>query len=198
MFRLGLTGGIGSGKSTVCKIFSVLGIPFFSADESARIIMDNDLQLRESLNNLVGKDIYPEGMLNRKELAEIIFNDVTMLEQVNSIVHPKVFKAFIDWSNKQESDYVIMEAAILFESGGEKWVDRIVAVIAPLEERLMRVVSRNEMTREEVMARIRNQMPESELMRRADYLIDNSEVTLVMPQVLTIHNEILSNIIPKS
>jgi dephospho-CoA kinase len=191
MFRLGITGGIGSGKSTVCKIFNVLGIPHFSADDSARSIMDNDSRLKQSLNNLAGKDLYHDGKLDRKLLADLIFNNNEMLERVNALVHPLVFRDYEDWCSEQSSDYVIMEAAILYESGGEKYTDRVAAVIAPVEERIMRVVERNTMTREEVASRIKNQAPENELVGRADYIIDNSENRMVLPQVLTIHNEIL-------
>ena len=192
MFRLGVTGGIGSGKSTVCKIFKVLGIPHFSADESARIIMDSDERLRESLNQLAGINLYKNGELDRKALAGLIFNNNELLEKVNGLVHPLVFSDYETWCLQQTSPYVIMEAAILYESGGENYTDRVAAVIAPVEERIMRVVDRNTMTREEVASRIKNQVPENELISRADYIIDNSEYKMAIPQVLTVHNDILA------
>lgn len=192
MFRLGVTGGIGSGKSTICKIFNVLGIPHFSADDAARNIMDNDLKLRSSISDLVGKDIFQDGILDRKKLAHLIFNNSDLLSRINQFVHPLVFSAFSEWSRCQSSSYVIMEAAILFESGGENHVDRVTSVIAPFEERIMRVVERNAISREDVLARIKNQIPESELIRRSDWVIDNSENMMVIPQVLKVHNEILS------
>jgi len=194
MFRLGVTGGIGSGKSTVCKIFNVLGIPHFSADDSARIIMDTDLMLRESLKKLLGTDLYESGELDRKALAAMIFNNNELLGKVNGLVHPLVFRDYEKWCSEQTSDYVIMEAAILYESGGENYTDRVAAVIAPVEERIMRVVERNTMSREEVESRIRNQVRETELISRADYIIDNSEDMMAIPQVLRIHNEIMAHL----
>lgn len=194
MFRLGVTGGIGSGKSTICKIFEVFGIPYFSADDSAREIMDSDKQLSASLIKIVGADIYSDGVINRKKLARLIFNDKLLLGKVNSLVHPYVFRAFDKWCELQTAPYVILDAAILYESGGEKYADCIVAVTAPLEERISRVVERNMMKRDEVVARISNQISESELLTRADFVIDNSDNRMVIPQVLEIHNQVLSKV----
>jgi len=194
MFRLGVTGGIGSGKSTICKIFGVLGIPHFSADNSARLIMDTNILIRNSLNELTGTDLFAGGELDRKAFAGLIFNNNTLLERVNKLVHPLVFNDFEEWCLAQSSTYVILEAAILFESGGESYTDRVASVIAPVEERIMRVVDRNNMTRDEVTSRIKNQVSENELIRRADFIIDNSEICMAIPQVLRIHNEILAHL----
>lgn len=190
MYRVGLTGGIGSGKSTVCKIFGVLGIPFFSADDYARQLMDSDDDIIREVNLIAGKDLYIEGSLDRRALAELIFNDRDMIERVNNLVHPRVFTAFLDWSEQQEAPYAIMEAAILFESGGDRYTDTVVAVTAPLEERVMRVTERNRLSREEVVARISNQMDQTEMAGKARWTIDNSDNVMVIPQVIAIHSAI--------
>lgn len=194
MFRLGVTGGIGSGKSTICKIFNVVGIPHFSADHSARVIMDTDPGLKRAIMELTSPGLYKDGQLDRQEFARLIFNNDDLLQKVNALVHPLVFRDFEKWCSIQDSPYVIMEAAILFESGGEKYTDRVAAVIAPVDERIMRVVERNSMTREDVVARIKKQVPEEYLVSRADYIIDNSENSMAIPQVLAVHNEILTHL----
>lgn len=191
IFRLGVTGGIGSGKTTVCKTFNVLGVPVFSADEEGRVIMDTDTQLREDLNNLVGEDLYASGGLDRRRLASIIFNDSEMLNKVNNLVHPFVFANYREWCQQQYSDYVIFEAAILFETGAEEHVDKTLAVIAPMEERVKRVMERNKMSRQQVMARVHNQISDEEMIKRSDYHINNSDKEMIIPQVLEIHKGIL-------
>ncbi len=194
IFRLGVTGGIGSGKSTVCKTFNVLGIPVFSADEEGRIIMDTDTRLRADLNNLIGEDLYASGQLDRVRLASMIFNDNNLLDSVNSLVHPLVFNKYNEWCRQQYSDYVIFEAAILFEAGAEEYVDMILAVIAPLEERVKRVMERNRMSREQVMERVKNQISDEEMIDRSDFHINNSDNEMIIPAVLEIHNRILLDI----
>ncbi len=194
IFRLGVTGGIGSGKSTVCKTFNILGIPVFSADEEGRIIMDTDTRLREDLNNLIGEDLYASGELDRVRLASMIFNDNNLLDSVNRLVHPLVFNKYREWCRQQYSDYVIFEAAILFEAGAEEYVDMILAVIAPLEERVKRVMERNRMSREQVMERVKNQISDEEMIERSDFHINNSDNEMIIPAVLEIHNRILLDI----
>lgn len=190
-FRLGVTGGIGSGKTSVCKVFNVLGIPVFSADPVARDIMDKDAGIRLRLNTIAGRDLYRGGELNRAELAGLIFNNQALLEKVNSLVHPVVFNNFIDWSVRQSSPYVIMDAAILFESGASKLVDRIATVVAPVEERIERVMQRNNLTGEQVRERIRNQMEDDERIKLSHYIINNSENDMIIPAVIRIHNDLL-------
>jgi dephospho-CoA kinase len=160
--KLGITGGIGSGKTSVCKVFSVLGIPVFSADPEAQKVMNQDARIIEEINKLAGKNIYPDGNLDRTALASLIFSNSEMLKKVNSLVHPVVFEKFTIWAEQQSTPYVIMEAAILFESGASKLVDRIATVIAPVEERIARVTWRNRLTREQVLERINNQMDDYE------------------------------------
>lgn len=191
---LGVTGGIGSGKTSVCRVFSVLGIPVFSADPEAKILMNTDEGIREAINRITGRDMYPEGILDRPGLAELIFNDRELLMKVNTAVHPVVMERFMDWAERQTSPYVIIEVAILFESGAADIVDRILTVTAPLEERIERVIMRNRMTREQVLERIRNQHDDEYLVSRSDYVIENSENDMIIPAVLDIHRDILSEL----
>ena len=188
---LGVTGGIGSGKTSVCRVFDVLGVPVFSADREAQEIMKTDNVIIGKINSIVGKDLYINGSLNRKELATIIFNDSTLLEKVNSVVHPAVFDRFRKWVLEQTTPYVIMEAAILFESGASKYVDKIATVIAPVEQRVERVILRNKLSREEVLERMRNQMDDTTRIKLSDFIISNSENDMIIPAILKIHDDIL-------
>jgi dephospho-CoA kinase len=192
IFKLGVTGGIGSGKTSVCKVFDLLGVPVFSADREAQLIMENDEAVIRSINSIAGKDLYVNGNLDRMELATIIFNDSSLLEKVNFIVHPMVFGHFYKWVGEQTAPYVIMEAAILFESGAAQYVDRVATVAAPFEERIERVMLRNKLSREQVMERMRNQMDDNARTKQSDYVINNSENDMIIPAVLKIHEDILT------
>jgi dephospho-CoA kinase len=189
--KLGVTGGIGSGKTTVCNVFNVLGIPVFSADPEAREIMDNDKGIIRRINSIAGSDLYINGSLDRMKLAALIFNDNTLLEKINSLVHPVIFDHFKRWELVQTAPYVIMEAAILFESGASKLVDRIATVVAPLEERVERVIHRNSLSREQVIERMRNQMNDETRIKLSDYVIHNSENDMMIPAILKIHKDIV-------
>lgn len=190
--KLGITGGIGSGKTTVCRVFSVLGIPVFSTDPEAKQIMDSNPVIRNRINSLTGKDLYVKGTLNRPELARLIFNDPMLLQKVNSIVHPAVFDRFREWEAQQNAPYVILEAAILFESGASVLVDRIATVIAPLDERVDRVIKRNKLTRDQVLERAKNQLEDDFKIKNSDYIIYNSENDMIIPAILSIHEDMLS------
>lgn len=192
--KLGVTGGIGSGKTSVCRVFNILGIPVFSADPEAREIMDNDKGIMRRINSIAGKDLYINGSLDRMEMAALIFNDNTLLEKVNSLVHPVVFDHFKRWEMDQTAPYVIMEAAILFESGASKLVDRITTVVAPIEERVERVIHRNSLSREQILERMRNQMDDDSMIKLSDYVIHNSENDMIIPAILKIHEDILTYI----
>lgn len=189
--KLGVTGGIGSGKTTVCKIFSILGVPVFSADETARTIMESDMVVAEAVKRAVGTDVYKDGILERRKLAAIVFNNPDLLKRINTIVHPAVFQEFTKWEKKQQFPYVIMEAAILFESGADMMVDKVLTVIAPENERIRRVARRNNLTEKEIIERIRNQHSDYFRVERSDFVVDNSGNILVIPQVLRIHEEML-------
>jgi dephospho-CoA kinase len=191
-FKLGITGGIGSGKTSVCRVFTVLNIPVFSADREASHIMDNESGIRDKLNSISGIDLYAKGRLDRLALASIIFNDKTILEKVNALIHPFVFDIFRKWSVEQTSPYVIMEAAILFESGAAEYVDKVATVVAPVDQRVERVIRRNKLTKEQVMERMRNQMNDETRIKLSDYIIYNSENDMIIPAILKIHQEILT------
>jgi dephospho-CoA kinase len=190
--QLGVTGGIGSGKTSVCRVFNTLGIPVFSADPEARSIMENEAAIIKGINSIAGRDVYPGGKLDRMSLAKLIFNDPEKLKKVNALVHPAVFGRFIEWAKGQSAPYVIIEAAILFESGGNKLVDKVLSVIAPEEERIERVMHRNNLTREQVTERMRNQISDEKRIELSDYLVHNSENDMIIPSVLKIHYDILS------
>jgi dephospho-CoA kinase len=193
-FKLGITGGIGSGKTSVCKVFNVLGIPSFLADPEAKLIMENDNSIMKRLNSITGKNLYAGGILDRMELARLIFNDDSLLIKVNALIHPIVLEHFGEWVKKQQAPYVIMEAAIMFESGADKCVDRVATVVAPVEERVNRVIYRNKLTREQVLDRIRNQMDDDIRIKLSHYVIHNSENDMIIPAILKIHDDILKNI----
>lgn len=193
--KLGVTGGIGSGKTSVCKVFAVLGVPVFSADRAARTIIDNDEHIRSALNEIAGRNLYSKGgCLDRMALATLIFNNNRLLGKVNSLVHPVVFDHFIQWRREQKASYVIMEAAILFESGASKLVDKIATIVAPQEERLNRVIRRSNLTRQQVLERMNNQLDDDSRIRLSDYVIYNSENDMIIPAILKIHENILQHL----
>jgi dephospho-CoA kinase len=192
MLKIGITGGIGSGKSTVCKVFNILGIPVFYADTEATVLMEGNPEVRKGINEITGIDMYSDGKLDKPGLASIIFNDPAKLNAVNSLVHPYVFNNFLEWSENQEAPYVIMEAAILIESGGDDFVDKVITVVAPANERIDRVVKSKRLTREQVIERINNQTDDETRLNKSDYVINNAEHEMIVPVILKIHNELKS------
>jgi dephospho-CoA kinase len=191
-FKLGITGGIGSGKTSVCRVFEVLKVPVFSADRVAHEIMDNDARIIKGINSIAGVDLYVKGNLDRMTLASLIFNDKNLLSEVNALVHPSVFEHFREWVSAQTAQYVIMEAAILFESGASEYVDKIATIVAPEEQRINRIIERNRLSREQIEERMRNQMDDESRIRLSDYVIKNSENEMIIPSILKIHNDILT------
>jgi dephospho-CoA kinase len=189
--RLGVTGGIGSGKTTVCRIFRVLGVPVFVADAAAREVMNNDPGIRDRINSIAGKDLYSGGELDRMELARLIFNRPEMLKSVNAAVHPVVLQIFSKWADESDAPYVIMEAAVLFESKADTYVDRVVSISAPVEERIARVMGRNELSREQVIERIKNQLEDDEREEQSYYVINNADNEMIIPEILKIHEDML-------
>ncbi|MRR20122.1 dephospho-CoA kinase [bacterium] len=189
--RLGITGGIGSGKTTVCRIFRVLGVPVFVADVAARQLMNTDPAIRSEINYIAGDDLYTRGELDRKELARLIFNKPELLRRVNTVVHPAVLRIFDEWAGKSEAPYVIMEAAILFEARADAMVDRVASISAPVEERIARVMGRNDLSREEVMERINNQLEDDEREDQSYYVINNADNEMIIPEILKIHADML-------
>jgi dephospho-CoA kinase len=192
ILKLGVTGGIGSGKTTVCKMFEVLGIPVFSADDEAKKIQDVNPEVREQINILAGRDLYSAGYLDRSELAKIVFSDKVLLKKINSIIHPVVFSLFKEWVSMQDAPYSVMEAAILFESGAFRMMDRVATVVTPVEERIERLLKGNRMTSEQITSRMNNQIDDDSRIRQADFVIYNSENDMIIPAILRIHQEMLN------
>ena len=191
MLRIGLTGGIGSGKSTVAAVFSVLGIPVFDADAVTKKLMEEDEALKVSIKNEFGEAAYSNNKLDRKYLASIVFNDAYKLEILNSITHPVVIKAAQIWMQQQTSPYTIKEAALMFESASAAGVDLIIGIFAPQHIRIKRVMDRDNVTRHEVLARMDKQIDEDLKMKLCDYIIVNDEQQLIMPQILKLHENFL-------
>ncbi len=192
MLRVGLTGGIGSGKSTVADIFSVLGIPVFRADLVTRQLMEEDEILRTSIKKEFGEDAYTNNTLNRKYLASIVFNDAFQLEKLNAITHPAVIDAAQKWMQQQTTAYVIKEAALMFESASAAGVDLIIGVYAPQHIRIKRVMDRDGVTRQDVLVRIDKQIDEEIKMKLCDFVLVNDEQQLLIPQVLELHEKLIT------
>ncbi len=187
MLKVGITGGIGSGKSVVCKVFETLGIPVFNADNAARYLMENDEQLVASISSLLGNEVYNNNLLDRARVSDIIFRQPEKLQQLNALVHPATINYAAEWVARQQAPYIIKEAAIFFESGSYKEMDIIVGVYAPLELRIARTMARGGQTREKVLDIISKQMNEEEKMGRCDHVITNDDVTAITPQVLQLN-----------
>ena len=194
MLKIGITGGIGSGKTIVCGVFETLGIPVFNADQVAKKIMITDSILIKDVILAFGKESYLEnGMLNNKHIADIVFNDSKALEKLNSIVHPAVFRAFDLWVKEIPADvpYVLKEAALLFESGSDQMCDYTILVTAPLKTKLARVMERDGVTEAQVKARMDKQFTDKQKLKLADYFIENTENSSVIMQVLDLHQQLL-------
>jgi len=187
---IGLTGGIGSGKSVVAKVFATLGIPVFNADDEAKRIMQTSPEIKNKLIEQFGLEIYNEHGLDKEKLASIVFNDPFQLQLLNAIVHPVTIQAAKDWAAKQTSPYVIKEAALIFESGAADGLLKVIGVTAPLSLRTHRVMQRDGITKEQVDARMRNQISDTIKMRLCDYVIENNNQEMVIPQVLEIDKAI--------
>jgi dephospho-CoA kinase len=188
MKRIGITGSIGSGKSTVTRIFSHLGIPIYDADGGAKKLMVSSPALIKGIKALFGEAAYfPSGELNRQHISAKAFQDKNILTQLNGLVHPAVFDDFENWCNQQESPYVIKEAALMFESDSYKQLDEVIVVTAPEELRIQRATKRDGVTREAVLSRMNNQLSQEEKLARGQYELKNDEQMLLIPQVLHLH-----------
>ena len=193
MIRLGITGGIGSGKSVVCRLLAMLDLPIYDSDCRAKWLMNNYSVLRERLQERFGNDIFDECGLQRKVLAERVFSDREALAALDAIVHPAVAEDFLLWAAEREAEgaeVVGLESAILFSSGFDRFVDRCVAVVAPDELRVARAAQRDRASEEQVRARIASQMAQSEVAERADYVVVNDEQSMLWPQVLRLIEEL--------
>lgn len=187
MLKIGLTGGIGSGKTTVANIFKVLGIPIFNADDAAKKIMEEDEVLIASIKKEFGELSYNKGRLNRKYLAGIVFKDAYKLDLLNLLTHPVTLAAAERWMQQQTSSYAIKEAALMFESAAASGVDYIIGVYAPIDIRIKRVMNRDGISRQDVLDRMNRQINEEIKMKLCDFVIQNDEQQLVIPQVLKLH-----------
>lgn len=188
MKRIGLTGNIGSGKTTIASCFEILGVAIFNADNEAKLLMNEDIYLKQSLITEFGKDVYLDNELNRKYLSKLAFNDDLVLKRLNALVHPVVQDAFEKWSIQQSGAYVIKEAAILFESNTYHSLDAIICISCPEKIRLKRILKRDDLSEKEVRQRMSNQWAEEKKISLSDYTITNDNSCLVMPQILHIHN----------
>ncbi|MGB7785769.1 MAG: dephospho-CoA kinase [Salinimicrobium sp.] len=188
---LGLTGGIGSGKTTVAGFFRELGVPVYIADEEAKILMNADPQVKAAIISLFGEEAYKEDLLNRKWIASQVFSNAEKLEKLNAIVHPAVAKHFEQWKMKQKVPYGVYEAAILFEKGGYKKCDYNLMITAPREQKIERLQKRDQSSLEEIEARMNNQWPDEKKAKLADFVIENIDLSKTRKEVRNIHEKML-------
>jgi len=190
MLKVGLTGGIGSGKTTVSKLFALLGVPVYNADDAAKRLMQEDESLRNSIIDTFGAETYPDGRLDRAYLAGQVFNDPVKLAQLNALVHPATIADAAGWMRAQTAPYTVKEAALLFESGSDKALDLVIGVDTPEELRIRRVMERDHTTAEEVRKRLDKQMPEHEKLHRCNFILHNDEKQMLIPQVIALHEKL--------
>lgn len=191
MLKVGLTGGIGSGKSTVAAIFEVLGVPVYYADQAAKRLMHENAELKNKIIDQFGTEAYRDGVLNRDYLAAKVFSDPQQLALLNSFVHPLTIADAASWMNRQHSPYTIKEAALIFESGANASLDYVIGVSSPETLRIKRVMERDNISAEQVMARLHKQMNEADKMKKCDFLLFNDEQQLLVPQVIKLHEQLL-------
>jgi dephospho-CoA kinase len=188
---IGLTGGIGSGKSTIAKMFEDLGVPVYYADLEAKKLMQTSSIIKKRLVKLVGKEAYIKDKLNTQFIANIVFNNKSKLQELNRIVHPVVNKHFLSWLKKQNVSYVIQENALLFESKNQNNFDFIITVSSPVEVKIERVIKRDNTTKESVLARMKNQLSDAYKIKNSDFIILNTEIEQSKNQVIKLHKKIL-------
>ena len=194
MIRIGLTGGIGSGKSTVAKIFEVLGIPVYYADAANKRLVNEDPKIIKDITHHFGEKSYVDGKLNRAYIASIVFNDPEKLALLNAISHPATIEDANKWMQQQTSPYVIKEAALIFESGSAENLDLVIGVYAPVPLRIKRTMDRDKITQEEVKKRMERQINEELKMKLCDYVVINDEQQLVIPQVMALHQKFITSV----
>lgn len=192
MKHFAVTGNIGSGKSTICSIFELLGIPVYYSDYRAKLLMHNNLDVKDALKTLLGEDIYLEsGELDRVKMANKIFTNEIILEKVNAIVHPAVRMDYFKWREKQEAPYTLQESALTFEIGGEEYVDGVILVYAPEELLISRSMKRGNATRKQIKDRLSKQMDQELKKKKADFIIDNSMGVSITEQIVKLHRSFL-------
>jgi len=190
MLSVGITGGIGSGKSVVCRVFAAMGIPVLSADETARFLMEHDTGLITAISELLGQDSYNNGLLNRAYVADAIFKDAQKLKALNALVHPATVAYGKKWREQFNTAFTIKEAALFFESGSSADIDFMIGVSAPQEIRIARAMRRSNMSREQVLAVMAKQMDETEKMKRCHAVIINDDTQAILPQVLYLYQHL--------
>lgn len=191
MLRVGLTGGIGSGKSTIARVFEVLGVPVYYADSAGRMLVDNDPGIRTEIIKHFGKESYKDGRLDRQYISTIVFGDEKKRELLNEITHPVIISDAAKWMKKQNAAYIIKEAALIFESGSEKDLDYVIGVKSPRGLRIKRVMERDSTSKAEVIKKMESQMDEDVKMKKCDFLLINDEQQLLVPQVMALHQQLL-------
>lgn len=192
MLQVGITGGIGSGKTTVCRVFEALRVPVYYADAEAKKLYDTDLVLKQQLIHAFGKEVYPNGLFDRRVLREKVFKSDDQLALLNSLVHPIVLDHSKAWMNTRKEPYVLKEAALLVESGSYRQLDRLMVVTSPLDLRMERVAARDGLQPAEIADRMNKQLPEDELLRHAHFIIYNDTEHLLIPQVWEIHQALMA------
>jgi dephospho-CoA kinase len=190
--KIGITGGIGSGKSTICRMFQAFGVPVYFSDLRAKKLINSNIQIIEYYKSLFGDDIYNNGVLNTKEVGQKLFCNPNLVKEVQEFIHPIVRKDFSDWVSLQHSNIVINEAAVLFEGGGNLFMDEVITVIAPIDLRISRVVKRDGLSNEEILNRIKNQWCDEKKAALSSYVIVADDKQMVIPQVLNIYNDIVT------
>jgi len=193
-YKVGITGGIGAGKSIICRVFNVLGVPVYDADTRAKWLMNNDAEIKKELILFVGEEVYfSSGLLNRQFLSQVAFINPELLNQVNAIVHPKVALDFQLWEASQSYPYVLKEAALLFESSSYKDLDSVITVTAPLELRIERVLQRDpQRNRAQILDIIDKQWPEYQKVALSNFVISNDEKELLIPTIIDLHQRFIS------
>ena len=191
---VGLTGGIGSGKTSVAEMFKSFGVPVYNADEEAKILMQNSEAIKHELIDLLGESCFTDGQLNRSYIASQVFADKRLLQKINAIVHPKVAAHFQEWFSNQNAPYIIKEVAILFETKSQHLFDFIITVTAPIETRIQRVMDRDQKTKKEVMSVINNQLPDLEKINQSNFVIYNNIFLEIESKSLFIHNDIIKRL----
>ena len=194
MLKVGITGGIGSGKTTIAEVFMQLDIPVYPSDLRAKELMSEDFKLRQAIVGLFGNEAYVSENLNRAFIASKVFSDQTLLQKLNELVHPAVKKDFDLWCSDQNAAYVLKEAAILIETGGYKAMDRMILVTAPSEIKIQRVQKRDTLTRDEILARMNRQWSDERKEEFADFVINNDNHSMVLEQVLNVHKKLMREV----
>tara|TARA_Y100001947_G_C10343649_1_gene306588 strand:+ start:2425 stop:3009 length:585 start_codon:yes stop_codon:yes gene_type:complete len=194
MIKVAITGGIGTGKTTISSMFSDKGIPVFNSDEIAKEIMNTDSLLKNEIVTAFGDKAYDKNKLNKEYLSDVIFNNETLLKKINSIVHPYVAEEFNSWIQEQNSKYIIYESAIIFENQAEDSFDKIICVTASEEEVISRIMKRNDFSVDKIKSIINKQLPNDAKVQKSDYVIESMNISKLSDKVLEIHNDIMGSI----